>query len=497
VEAETGPREHPAPRGGPVDLESFSRIVRRSQERAREIAGLPPGAASSGDRPAPLSVASDDWLAAVEALEVAEEELRQQNEELAATAAEVETHQARYRELFEHAPEAYLVTDAVGAVQEANHAAAALFRIPRDFLRGKPLAVFVDAAARRTFRDGIDRLCRSKGVAHWEMPLRPRYGPRAVVSVAAVASRDARGDVASIKWLLRDVREQHRAAERARAITTTVERRVGERAARTEEIIVARDARIAVLETELAAEGRERSEAEAVAARHADLLATLSHEIRTPLHASQGYLELLQMPETGLLTAKQEEYLRRMQQCQAYLVTVLDGVLMLSRLERGVADLELSDASVDTVLSTIHALVEPQMRERRIRYEHATGDPAVTVRADAEKVQQIVLNLVANAVKFTPAGGLVAVSWEACSDSVAIRVRDSGSGVRPSDLERIFEPFVQGSNARGGVVAGVGLGLAISRQLARLMGGDLTVVSTLGEGATFTVRLPRGPRGDA
>jgi PAS domain S-box-containing protein len=366
-------------------------------------------------------------------------------------AAQVEAHEARYRELFELAPDAYLVTDPLGVVREANRAAAALLGVPRRFLSGKPLAVFVDASSRRCFCDSIDRLCRADGVSHWETPLRPRYGSGLVVSVAAAATRDARREVVSIRWILRDV----------------------------------------------TAERRDRTHADEISARRADLLATLSHEIRTPLHASQGYLELLQMPDTGPLTARQREYLTRMQQCQAYLVTLLHGVLALSRLERGDADLVLSDVVVDTILSTIPPLVEPQVRERRIRYERAHGDLAVTVRADPEKLQQIMLNLITNAVKFTPLDGVVDVSWEALGESVAIRVRDTGSGIRAPDVERIFEPFVQGANVPAGAPAGVGLGLAISRQLARLMGGDLTVVSALGQGATFTLRLPRGSRGDA
>jgi signal transduction histidine kinase len=128
----------------------------------------------------------------------------------------------------------------------------------------------------------------------------------------------------------------------------------------------------------------------------------------------------------------------------------------------------------------------------------------VTVYADAEKLQQILLNLVTNAVKFTPAGGLVSVICETSADVVSIHVRDTGIGIPERDLERIFEPFGQGSESGAmGAQRGVGLGLAISRQLARLMGGDVTVVSRPGEGATFTLTLPRhapaagGEHGDA
>jgi signal transduction histidine kinase len=193
-----------------------------------------------------------------------------------------------------------------------------------------------------------------------------------------------------------------------------------------------------------------------------------------------------------------------MHRVQDYLIKLLEGMLALSRIERGAADLDLADVPVDKMLATVTPLVQPQVLDKGIGYEQEPGDPTVTAYADAEKLQQIMLNLVTNAVKFTPAGGLVSVSWSAGPKAVSIRVRDTGSGVRPGDHERIFEPFVQGSDAAApGAQRGVGLGLAISRQLARLMGGDLTVASALGEGATFTLTLPRyarstgGDRGDA
>jgi PAS domain S-box-containing protein len=497
VHTHDGAADLPPPRrSGPIDLETFSRVVKRSQERAREIVGRL-GLSTTAEEYAPLAVATDEWLAAVEELEVAEEELRQQSEELAASAAEVEVQHARYQELFELAPDAYVVTDAGGLVQQANRAATKLLRIPRISLTYKPLVVFVDPEARRAFRNALDQLVGADGVQQFEMQVRPRYGPKAFVSVAATASRDARGNAATIRWILRDITEQRRAAERVQAVAVTVERRVAARTARLEQMIIERDARIAMLEGELAAESDARAKADEVGARRADLLSTLSHEIRTPLHASQGYLELLQMPDTGPLMPAQQNYLTRMQQCQAYLVNILEGVLALSRLERGPSELEVGNVSVEAVLSTLPALVEPQILEKGLRYEHHGGDPAIMVRADAEKLQQIALNLITNAIKFTPPGGLIVVSWEAREDAVSIRVRDTGSGIRATDIERIFEPFVQGANVPAGAPSGVGLGLAISRELARLMGGDLTVASTLGDGSTFTLRLPRGSNGDA
>jgi PAS domain S-box-containing protein len=489
-----GPVDSPAPRrsGQSVDLEAFRRVVRGSQERAREIVGQLGADWPADDDRSPLATTTHEWLAAVEELEVAEEELRQQSDELAATAAEVRSQEARYQELFDFAPDAYVVSDAQGVVREANRAAAALFHIPRAYLSGKPLAVFIDPEARRVFRDCVGSLRTADRAERSDIRLRPRYGPAVYVSLAATASRDVQGNVTAIRWILRDVSEQRRAIDHLRAINVAVERRVADRMERLERIIRERDARIDALEAQLAAERQARADAEALAAERAAFLGMLSHEIRTPLHASQGYLELLELAAGEALTPEQEGYLARMHRVQEYLLSVLEGVLALSRLERGAADLALANVLVDEVLSTILNLVQPQVLERGIRYEHESGDPSATVYADREKLQQIILNLVSNAVKFTPPGGRVAVSWETSDRCVAIHVRDTGDGIRAEDVDRIFEPFVQAATPVG-TSRGVGLGLAISRQFARLMGGDITVVSTVGEGAAFTLTLPCGP----
>jgi signal transduction histidine kinase len=130
-----------------------------------------------------------------------------------------------------------------------------------------------------------------------------------------------------------------------------------------------------------------------------------------------------------------------------------------------------------------------------MRYEYQPCDPALVVRADREKLQQILLNLVGNAVKFTDPGGVVTVSCEPRGARLAIVVRDTGPGIPPDKLDAVFEPFVQVDRTLASGAQGAGLGLAISRDLARGMGGDLTVASTLGDGSEFTLSLPRSPSG--
>jgi signal transduction histidine kinase len=135
-------------------------------------------------------------------------------------------------------------------------------------------------------------------------------------------------------------------------------------------------------------------------------------------------------------------------------------------------------------------LVFPQFVKKQITYTHRAGDASLTVFADREKVQQIVVNLLANAVKFTPAGGAVELDWRVEYESLLVRVRDTGPGIPPEKIGEIFEPFVQ-LRAPGSLPAGgTGLGLPISRDLARAMGGDVSATSTFGVGSVFTVTLP-------
>jgi signal transduction histidine kinase len=170
---------------------------------------------------------------------------------------------------------------------------------------------------------------------------------------------------------------------------------------------------------------------------------------------------------------------------------LINGVLNYSKLEAGGVHYAVEDVPVDEVLATCEALVAPQVSARRLTMTVDGCDSALTVRADAEKLQQIVLNLVSNAVKFTEPGGSVTLVCIPRIDAVAITVRDTGHGIAPDQLERIFEPFVQVDARLARTHEGVGLGLAISRDLARGMGGDLTVESTPGAGSAFTLLLPR------
>ncbi|HEX5831819.1 MAG TPA: GAF domain-containing protein [Gemmatimonadaceae bacterium] len=237
-----------------------------------------------------------------------------------------------------------------------------------------------------------------------------------------------------------------------------------------------------------------RLEAEAANRTKTQFLAVMSHELRTPLNAIAGYAELLSMGLRGPVTASQLEDLSRIRRSQQHLLRLIDDVLNFAKLETGTVRYCIADVPVADVLASLEAITGPQVSAKRLLYVPACASPEIVARVDRDKLQQILVNLVGNAVKFTEPGGRIMVVCDGADDRVLIAVHDTGSGIPLERQEVIFEPFVQLEQGLTRTVEGTGLGLAISRDLARAMGGDLTVESEPGIGSVFTVSVPRGGR---
>jgi signal transduction histidine kinase len=239
------------------------------------------------------------------------------------------------------------------------------------------------------------------------------------------------------------------------------------------------------------------AEAETANRAKSAFLATMSHELRTPLNAIVGYTQLLEMGLHGPITEPQRDALHRIHANQAWLVSLVTDILDYAKLESGRLRLDLRDLSVSELFEGLEAAIGPQVRAKGLGFTCSPGCAGKRVRADPERVRQIVLNLMSNAIKFTEGGGVIRVSCEEVDGGVATRVEDTGRGIPPEKLESIFEPFVQVEQELTRSAGGTGLGLAISRDLARAMRGDLTVESALGRGSVFTLWLPGAYRMEA
>lgn len=240
-----------------------------------------------------------------------------------------------------------------------------------------------------------------------------------------------------------------------------------------------------VAEAELA-----RMKAEGANKAKMEFLAVMSHELRTPLNAIGGYAQLLELGIRGPITPEQVKDLQRIRRSQAHLLGLINDIMNFVRLETGRVVFHNGLHRVSELLENIEALTRPQMLASGLHYTVSQCDASLVVWGDGEKMQQVLINLVSNAIKFTPAGGRIDVACEPSGENVLIRITDTGKGIPKEKLAEIFDPFVQVDPKFTRPQDGVGLGLAISRNLAVGMNGDLVAESTEGLGSVFTLTLP-------
>ena len=225
----------------------------------------------------------------------------------------------------------------------------------------------------------------------------------------------------------------------------------------------------------------------------ADFLATMSHELRTPLNAIGGYVELIDIGVHGPVTEDQRRDLERVRHNQRHLLTLIGNILDFTRLDAQKLPFEIGELAVGRVADDVLTSVAPLLDEKKLRRDCIGCDATIFARADRGRLEQILLNLLSNAVRFTAPGGLVTVAVSERDGQVEIVVADTGIGIPPEKLTAIFEPFVQVQSGLTRTVGGTGLGLTISRALARAMGGDLVAASDGTSGAMFTLTLPAVP----
>jgi len=261
-------------------------------------------------------------------------------------------------------------------------------------------------------------------------------------------------------------REAHRASEKARA-----------------------DAEVAMQQAEAA-----RAEAESANGAKSDFLAVMSHELRTPLAAIMGYQELLADGITGPITDAQAQQLGRIKASARHLLSLIDEILTFTRLDAGRETVLSESMDLDEAIKGAVEIVEPLAASKSIELRAVSPGPGKIVESDPIKVRQILVNLLSNAVKFTDTGSVTA-KGTLRDKEFELSVIDTGIGIQPENIHKIFDPFWQVEQKATRRATGTGLGLTVTRRLANLLGGDVVVTSTPGEGTTFTVTLPvKAPR---
>ena len=291
-----------------------------------------------------------------------------------------------------------------------------------------------------------------------------------VVRLALVPWREQVGP--SVVAVIGDITERRQAEQDRARLLSNAER-------------ARKEADISRLEAEAA-----RAEAEQASRAKSDFLAMMSHELRTPLNAIDGYAELIELEVRGPITLAQREDIRRIRRSQKHLLALINDVLNFVRLDSGTVRYVIQEFELAGAIRDVEDVTAPQLRTRNLRFVRRSCGEEVWVRADREKMEQILVNLMANAIKFTQPNGEIVLECSAAGDRVTVRIRDTGPGIPADKLTAIFEPFVQIARSAGAPNEGVGLGLAISRDLARAMGGDLVAESVMGQGSTFTLTLP-------
>lgn len=433
-------------------------------------------------------VVDEQRAAALEKLHVVLEEMHQQNRELAAAREAVEAERQRYQELFDFAPDGYLVTDVQGVIRQANRAAAILLNVPQHTLTGKPLLPFIAEAERQTFSTRLHQLLQAGWAEEWEVWLQPQdrepFAAGLTLSTLMIAAEPGgAGNGVSVRWLLRDITRRKRAEEALHQTHAELE----ERLERTTTLSRANE--------ELRREIRERQRAEAeLAQRTAELQRSneelqqfsyvVSHDLQEPLRMVASYVQRLAKRYLGRLDAEAEESIGYAVEGATRMQALIRDLLVYTR----VGSQGQAFGAVDCEAVLAHTVQDLQLAIAESGAE-VTHDPLPTVRGDVAQLRLVFQNLIGNALKFRgPAPLRVHVSARPAGWQWTFSVRDNGIGLDPRQRERIFQVF-QRLHTRG-QYPGTGIGLAICKKIVEQHGGRIWVESEPEKGATFFCTLP-------
>ncbi|MCA1994082.1 MAG: PAS domain S-box protein [Coleofasciculus sp. S288] len=392
---------------------------------------------------------------ALEELYVAEQELRQQNEELIAARQAAEAERKRYQELFEFAPDGYLVTDIHGTIQEVNRAAAELLNVAQKHLMGKPLTAFVPEEERKAFRFMINQLQTVNRVQEWEVRLCKRREALFDAALTVETVRNGEGEAIALRWLIRDITVRKQAEAQLHQVQMQ---------------------NLQLLEAD-----RLKNQ----------FMATMSHELRTPMNAILGFSQLLlrqfrQQDNQQLVTM-----IERIVKNGKHLLEMIEEILDFSRLKAHRLELQLEAFDLVELATTTAEELRALAEQKTLNLQVHLTQPSIPMVNDQVRLRQVLVNLLSNAIKFTEVGSVALKIWELPEGRVAIAVSDTGIGINSADQARIFQEFWQVNQTTTRQQKGTGLGLAIANSLVQLMQGTISVESQVGKGSTFRVELPR------
>lgn len=392
---------------------------------------------------------------ALEELNVAEEELKAQNEELAIARASAEAERHRYHDLFEFAPDGYLVTDDAGIIREANRAAANLLNISKQYLIGKPLINYISYEERRTFRSKLNQLYQSDWMQEWEIHICPRGGVAFDAAITVSTVRNWEGKASGWRWLLRDITARKQAEEKIRNIQL------------------------------------QNLQLQEAARLKSHFLAIMSHELRSPMNAIIGFSQLLLRQSYNPLAPNQQNMVERILNSGRHLLTLIDEILDFSKIEAGHLKLKLEEFNLAELVTATTEELRSLAEQKNLALQVKLNLQNPRVVNDKTRLRQVLINLLSNAIKFTEVGSVAVEVCELPANQLALAVKDTGIGIASADIEHIFEEFRQVNQTLTREHGGTGLGLAITNRLVSMMQGKIMVESQLRQGSTFRVELPR------
>ena len=403
-------------------------------------------------------------------------------------------HSAQWLAAIVHSSDDAIVSKTLdGVIRSWNVGAQRIFGYAPDEIIGRSVLTLIPPELHQQEKEIVSHLVRRERVEHFETVRVRKDGTRVAVSLSVSPICDEAQTVLGAAKIARDITEAKRLRQAEHELTMQLQEQAMELEQQVEESQVLQKELEHANEDLLEAVRCARTaheEAERASRAKSQFLATMSHELRTPLNAIGGYVDLLDLGLRGPLTGDQRADLERIKINQRTLLRLIEDVLDFAKLESGRFHFQMAELPVDDLLRTLEAFVAPLLRKKGLAYQFEGCGDGVMVHADRNKVEQIMINLLSNALKFTEEG-FIHVRCVAHAETLAIDVTDTGRGVPPELQEAIFEPFVQGDQLFTRTATGTGLGLSISRELARGMGGDVVLRSTPGKGSTFTLVLAR------